>query len=677
MNCQILTQTKADLISLEITDQTKIICLTETGANADNMKYYYLEGFLNWANYTRSVHKGGGVGIWCHESINAEPLNIPVTCIEFDFEMCGILLKSDNYKNGTIILTCYRSPGSNFNVFCDKLIQVFEYIFKPSVQIILIGDFNKDPVRDAKDYNILSQILASYNVLQINDTPTRGNYILDHIYTNTLGASCSVKGVTFSDHDAVTMHVSQNCLEENSGQSVVKRIFSEDNIKSFYSNLENEDWMSVLRVGCVDQAFSRFHDLFSYYFNLSFPLKIIKSKTKQRNKWITSEVVKSSMELKDLYKLKAKYPELENFYKMKKKHHSNLVHTTKKVFYQNRIQNADNTTREAWRIVSDLTNKKKCTKNIEIDIDGCLRTNTQEIANLFNNFFQQAPINILKNINRDQNYQPNIDKNSSSLFLRPIDRDELIGIVNKKIKNKKSSGYDEISGFLLKQVIDPIATILTHLINLSLTEGRFPNILKTNRIIPILKGGDGRYMENYRPVALISVFSKVLEYSFLSRIEIFFEKHNILSQSQYGFRRGCSTMGAVQHLYERVVGHLEEGKCPAGIFCDLSRAFDCVNVTLLITKMELYGVRGPALSWLSSYLTGRQQYVCLPSCGGGDSKSDVLSVDVGVPQGSVLGLFLFISYINDIIKKLIRIGLFHFLLMTHHLLCQPRMKKSK
>ena len=222
-----------------------------------------------------------------------------------------------------------------------------------------------------------------------------------------------------------------------------------------------------------------------------------------------------------------------------------------------------------------------------------------------------------------------------------------------KLKNKRSSGFDDISGYIIKNIYNLLIPVLTYLVNLTFCEGQFPTILKINKVIPIYKRGDSLLAENYRPVALISIFFKVLEYEFLSRLESFFDSRNILSPNQFGFRRDCSTMTAIQYFYEKLVSHMEGKSVLRG---SLQISVGHLIVSTLLRKLEMYGIRGPALAWLSSFLRDRKQFVSLLcndcSAGQGCFNSDVLSINTGVPQGSVLGPFLFITYINDLMNMI-------------------------
>lgn len=223
-----------------------------------------------------------------------------------------------------------------------------------------------------------------------------------------------------------------------------------------------------------------------------------------------------------------------------------------------------------------------------------------------------------------------------------------------KLKNKKSSGPDDIPMFIIKNNLLLIIDPLTYLVNLSFLSGTFPSRLKTGKVIPIFKKKDPHLLDNYRPVTVPSGFSKILEYSFLDRLLSFINKFNILTDNQHGFRRGKSTATAMYSFNETLIKYIDAGECPVGIFCDLSRAFDCVDQDILIKQLSIYGIRGNSLNWVSSFLKSRKQYVSINHVDQNEMRtynSDLTEINMGVVQGSVLGPVLFLLYINDIISS--------------------------
>jgi hypothetical protein len=207
----------------------------------------------------------------------------------------------------------------------------------------------------------------------------------------------------------------------------------------------------------------------------------------------------------------------------------------------------------------------------------------------------------------------------------------------------KVTGPDKISCRILKEMAAEVAPILHIFFQASINQGILPTDWKTANVVPIFKKGDKSKAENYRPVSLTSVVCKRLEHIICSSIMEHLDRHKFLHDAQDGFRKRRSCESQFILTIQDLAKNIDNRGQTDLILLDFHKAFDKVPYKRLLYKIKYYGIRYSTNQWIANFLEGRTQQVLVEG-----RKSTTAPVHSSVSHGSVLGLLLFLLYINDI-----------------------------
>ena len=564
------------------------------------------------------------------------------------------------FKKKTVLGTIYRAPGTDLNIFNTEFEELLQTLSGKN-RLILTGDYNINLLSHMShpETDKFLNILYAHSLLPTIKKPTRitdhSATLIDNIFTNMFDDN-QLSGIIIddlSDHLPVFYINRENIIKLKTTEYVYKnmRQINEENLSNFSLKLQNTDW--CIEDFDVNAMYNAFNNKFSTTYNEIMPIKTkrIKLYHNKYKPWITHSIITSAKKKNQLYQdyLRKKTLESKIKYSKYRNKFTSIIRAAEKAYYANRFESLKGNMKETWNLINNLIKNNATGKPVvkEILSNDQIVNDPIDIANKFNEFFINVGPNLASKIPsvpthasvRDTMPSPN----PFSMFIEPCTEHEIINITNN-LNNSKGIGLDGYSVKVVKYVINDIAYPLCKIFNQSFLIGIFPDKLKHAKITPIFKSDDKLLVNNYRPVSLLPVLSKILEKLMHKRIMAFVDKYKILCENQYGFRAEHSTNTAILDMIDNISQKMEQKHYSIGVFLDLSKAFDTIDHKILLEKLNLYGIRGVALEWIASYLSGRTQCVSI-----GEVKSSCLPVVCGVPQGSVLGPLLFILYINDIV----------------------------
>lgn len=620
-----------------------VLCLTEHWKSKSELELFNISGFKLVSHYCRDRGEHGGTAIYVKDEVKCQELDgISSLSEKMCFECAAIEMYLEQSK--IYVVSVYCPPKSNCNTILQKLNCILQKIYTETV--FVLGDFNLDFSKESPETHSVKSLFKSYNLDQKIFEYTRiqssirgiSQSCIDNIFTNHPNSESQVLHTMISDHTG--QKVSFISLHQQNHNYIFKRNYTDDNIANFKVSLSQVSWDSLYSLNEVDvnNQWDLFMTIFTSTFNIFFPVK--KFYIKKKNCGNCPDVVSCKSELDLLYVLKNHDHHFNNLYNKKRTEYNKLLRRNRQRHIEDCILKSDNKSKTTWKMIGSILGQKP---KVSVNSKGDPQSKAEE--------FNKYLIDSITDLTTSQNAMSNgiihnLENNCKTIFIKPVSESEIFNIIHN-LKNTVSCGYDGIPNKILRACANEFIKPLTWIINNSISNGIFPHALKLAVVTPVYKKSDPSDLKNFRPISVLPSFSKVFEKVICNRITEFLTTLHLFSENQHGYLKGRSTQTAVYQFTEMIYKSFEERNLPLGVFLDLSKAYDILNHNVICQKLESYGIRGKALDWCVSYLTGRAQKVKIIE-NGETFYSYPKQVSTGVPQGSIMGPLLFVICMNDI-----------------------------